>query len=81
MAEISDEELDGLRAAAAERDQMKATPPPAGDDGEGRTPEPTHVALLLDGTRYPYSGAHPTHVDTGDKDHPHPVPVIAVHSV
>jgi len=51
-------ELEALRA------QAKAT----ADVNEGNVApaEPTHVALLANGERYEYSGAHPTHVGFAD---------------
>lgn len=104
MPEISQEELDELRAAAAgnpipqaeevgpttitltvaeyEALRAKAAPQTPGNDDAGGRVDPdvhTHVAMLADGSRYEYAGAHPTHVDTGTADAPVRVPVISVH--
>lgn len=84
MAEISDAELAELRAAADERNQLAAhvrdlqarpaEPEPAAA-AEDVPPEPDHVALMPDGSRYEYAGAHPTHIAVGDKE----VRVMSVH--
>ena len=62
------EELEALRAQA--KAQANAT------EGNVAPEEPTHVALLANGERYEYSGAHPTHV--GSADGP-TVPVVGVY--
>jgi hypothetical protein len=104
MPEISQEELDELRAAAAGKPMLADAPADAGpatvtltvaqyealrakaqpavaggsDDAGGRVDPDvhTHVAILADGSRYEYAGAHPTAV--GSPDGPL-VPVISVH--
>lgn len=87
MADITDAELADLRAAADERDQLAAhvrdlqagavpVPPDAeAAAAEDVPPEPDHVALMPDGSRYEYAGAHPTHIAVGDKE----VRVLSVH--
>ena len=62
-------ELEALRAQAA-KGQADA------NDGNVAPAEPTHVALLANGERFEYSGAHPTHVGTADGP---TVPVIGVY--
>lgn len=64
MAEISDEELAALRAAMAERDELRAAGQAAEDQAaaDDAPPAPTHVAVTADGGRFEYSGAHPTEV-------------------
>lgn len=101
MPEISQEELDELRAAAAgqpmpappadptpstitltvaeyEALRARAVPQSPGNDDAGGRVDPdvhTHVAMLANGDRYEYAGAHPTHVAVGAAV----VPVISVH--
>ena len=64
------EELETLRA------QAKAQASGNVNEGNVAAEEPTHVALLANGERFEYSGAHPTHV--GFADGP-TVPVVGVY--
>lgn len=61
-------ELEALRAQA--KGQADA------NDGNVAATEPTHVALLANGERFEYSGAHPTHVGTEGGP---TVPVVGVY--
>jgi hypothetical protein len=77
MLEISQEELDELRTAKIRADiaDAQAATAAAAGPAEDAPPEPTHFALLADGSRYEYSGAHPTQVGVDGKL----VPVLSVH--
>ena len=71
MPEISQEELDDLRAKAALAPEPGAEPvrgaakPGMGDD---EPPEPDKVAVLVDGSTHKFSGALPTHVAVDDRE-------------
>ena len=72
MPEISQEELDDLRArASAEPEPASAAKadPAAAKPGMGdeEPAEPDKVAVLVDGSKHELSGAPPSHVAVGDK--------------
>ena len=73
MPDISQEELDDLRARAAKAPEPGSEPaapePGAAKPGYGdeEPPEPDKVALLVDGSAHQFSGAIPSHVAVGDK--------------
>lgn len=80
MAEITDEELAELRHAQAELGQRKAADEAAAaaaDKAPDAPPEPTHRAILADGSTHEYAGAHPTHVTREGEDRE--IPVLTVH--
>lgn len=82
MPEISEEELAELRAARAERDQMKETGAPAPAPVARTPPRPQYRAFLADGTTVEYAGAHPTHVSReGPGGREVVVPVMAVYPI
>ena len=74
MPEISQEELDDLRAKAALAPEPGAEPAAKADPnaakpgmGDETPPEPDKVAVLVDGSKYEFAGAIPSHVAVGDK--------------
>jgi hypothetical protein len=89
MPDISQEELDELRARAGRTEQAEAAEKTARTEqaqAAAKDQAPTgeylvpHRALLADGTVHDYEGAHPTHVSkTGDGGREVLVPVMAVY--
>ncbi len=65
MPEISQKDLDALVKKATRKPS-----PPAHKAAEEPPPEPDRVAVLADGSRFEYSGGHPTHVAVGDREIP-----------